>query len=125
MFVTFNKYNVFILYQTMEVVIVIIFRSVNVIGDNICIVTQKFMKMFLSFYDPICRRYSAKLSARFPFHFVVINISLSSRPVPARPLFLIVFHNGRKKHSRKKGVICDVALERRIVTQLNRFINPR
>ena len=38
----------------------------------------------------------------FLFHFVIIFSSLSSHPVPARPLFLIVLHNGVKNiHVRK------------------------
>ena len=32
----------------------------------------------------------------FLFHFVVMFYSLSSRPLPARPLFLIVLHNDVK-----------------------------
>ena len=36
---------------------------------------------------------------------VAINISLSSLPLPARALFLIIFHNGvYKKFSRKKDI---------------------
>ena len=42
-FVIFNNYSVFILDKTTEVVIGIIFRSVNVIGENICIATWKFV----------------------------------------------------------------------------------
>ena len=42
------------------------------------------------------------------FHFVIIFYSLSSRQLPAWPLLLIVLHNGVIKHSREKGVICDV-----------------
>ena len=44
----------------------------------------------------------------FIFYFVIIFYSLSSHPFPARPLFLIGLHNGVKKYSREKGVICDV-----------------
>ena len=33
----------------------------------------------------------------FLFHFVIIFYSLSSNPLPAWPLFLIVIHNGVKK----------------------------
>ena len=50
----------------------------------------------------------------FLFHFVIIFYNLSSHPLHARPLFLIVLHNGVKKHSLEKGVICDVVSERRI-----------
>ena len=49
----------------------------------------------------------------FLFHFVVLFSSLSSR-LPAQPLFLIVLHNGVKKHSHEKGMIWDMVLERRI-----------
>ena len=42
----------------------------------------------------------------FIFHFVVIICSLSSRPLPARPLFLIVLHNGVKNiHVRKAWLV--------------------
>ena len=41
----YNYTYVFILYQTMQVVIGIIFRSVNDIGENICLATQKVLKM--------------------------------------------------------------------------------
>ena len=44
----------------------------------------------------------------FPFHIFKIFYSLSSRPFPSRPLFLIVLQNGVKKHSGEKGLICDV-----------------
>ena len=50
----------------------------------------------------------------FLLHFVIIFYSLSFRPHPAPPLFLIVLHNGVKTHSREKGVISDVVSERRI-----------
>ena len=51
----------------------------------------------------------------FLFVFIVIFYSLSSRPLPTRPLFLIVLHSGVKKGSRDKGVIFDAVSERRIV----------
>ena len=37
--VTFNNYNLFTLYKTTEVVIGVIFHTVNFIGKNICIAT--------------------------------------------------------------------------------------
>ena len=38
----------------------------------------------------------------FLFHFVIVFYSRSSRPLPARSLFLVVLHNGVKKiHVRK------------------------
>ena len=46
----------------------------------------------------------------FLFHFNTIFYSLSSRQLPTRPLFLIVLYNGVKKHSREKGLICDVGI---------------
>ena len=49
------------------------------------------------------------------FFLYIIFYSLSSRPLPARPLFLIVLHNGIKKGSLDKGVTCDVVSERRIL----------
>ena len=52
----------------------------------------------------------------FLFHIVIIFYSLSFHPLPARPLFLIVLHNGVKKYSREKGVICDIVSERRIAS---------
>ena len=55
----------------------------------------------------------------FLFRFVIVFSSISSRLLPARPLFLIVLHNGIKKHSSEKGVICDAVSERRIVTHSN------
>ena len=48
----------------------------------------------------------------FLFYFVIIFYSLFSHPLPARPLFLIVLHNGEKKYLHEKGAICDVASER-------------
>ena len=35
-------------------------------------------------------------------------------PAPVRQLVLVVLHNGVKKHSREKGLICEVVSERRI-----------
>ena len=51
----------------------------------------------------------------FLFHFVTISYSLSSHPFPSRTLFLILLHNGVKKHSREKPLICDLVSERRIL----------
>ena len=44
----------------------------------------------------------------FLFHLVIIFYSLSSHPISAWPLFLIVLHNGVKTYSREKGVIYNV-----------------
>ena len=32
----------------------IIFRIVNVIGENVCMAMQKFVKIYLNFYDSLC-----------------------------------------------------------------------
>ena len=50
----------------------------------------------------------------FLFHFAIIFYSLSSLRLPAQPLYLIVLHNGKKKHSCEKSMICDVVSEQRI-----------
>ena len=52
----------------------------------------------------------------FLFHFVIIFYSLFSRPLPSRLLFLSVLRDGVKKHLLEKCMICDVTLERRIIT---------
>ena len=46
-------------------------------------------------------------------------------PISAQRLFLIVLHNGIKKHSREKGVICDVGSKRRIAFTANRWTCPQ
>ena len=48
-------------------------------------------------------------------HFIIIFYSLSSHPPSARSLFLIVHHNGVKRYSREKGVVCDVVSEQIIL----------
>ena len=52
----------------------------------------------------------------FLLHFVIIFSSLSSGPLPARPLFLIFLRNGVKKHTCEKGVICDVYRNGQFIT---------
>ena len=48
----------------------------------------------------------------FLFHFVIIFCSLYSHPHPARPLFLIVLHNGIKKiHVRKVWSVTCIGTE--------------
>ena len=62
--------------------------------------------VFLSVSTIWTVKYSQKLGIfkfLFLFHFVVVFYTLSSYPLPARPLFLIVLHNGVKKHSCGKA----------------------
>ena len=45
-FVTSNNYNVFILDDTTEAIIDVVFCSINVVVKNISIATYKFVKSF-------------------------------------------------------------------------------
>ena len=90
----------FSLFTKVSSLIVIIF---NICGKTVI----RLVFLFVSTIWTV--KYCTKIGIfkfSFLFRFAIIFSSLSSRPLSARPLFLIVLHNGVKKNSRVKGVIC-------------------